>query len=92
MNVLGECMCIFLSCMGMYLERKIYTMPHVGNLSFVMVISKFILVDEMKDLVIMKDLPYSEVSNILQEKNPHAKGICEKSIRQFCTSNKIKSQ
>ena len=78
--------------MGMYLERKVYTTLHVGNLSFIMVISKFIPVDEMKDLVIVNDLPYSEVSNILQEKNPHAKGISEKSIRHFSTSNDIKSQ
>ena len=78
--------------MGMYLERKVYTTPHVGNSSFVMVISKFIPVDEMKDLVIAKDLPYSEVSNILQEKNPHAKGISEESNRHFCTSNNMKSQ
>ena len=77
---------------GDVFRKKVYTTLHVSNLSFIMVISKFIPVDEMKDLVIVNDLPYSEVSNILQEKNPHAKGISEKSIRHFCTSNDIKSQ
>ena len=74
----------------MYLERNTYTTPHVLSLSFIMVISKFISVDEMKELVIMKDLSYSDVSNILEENNQHAKGISEKSFRLFCTSNNIR--
>ena len=74
----------------MYLERKTYTTPHVLNLSFVMVISTFISVDEMKELVTVKDLSYSNVSNMLQEKNPHTKGISEKSVRRFRTSNDIR--
>ena len=46
-----------------------------------MAISKFISVDEMKELVIAKGLPYSDVSNMLQEKNSDAKEIFETSVR-----------
>ena len=73
----------------MYLERNTYTTPRVLNLSLIMVISKFISVDEMKELVIMKDLSYSDVSNILEEKNPRAKGISKKRVRRFRTSNNM---
>ena len=55
----------------MYLERNTYTMPHVLNLSFIIVISKFVSVD---------------VSNRLQEKNQHTKGISQKSVRHFHTN------
>ena len=74
----------------MYLERNTYTTPHILNLSFIIVISKFISVDEMKELLIMKDLSYPNMSNILEEKNPHAKGISEKSVRHFRTSNNMR--
>ena len=54
------------------LERNTYTMPHVINISFLIAVPKFISVIEMQELVIMKDLSYSNVRNILQEKNPEA--------------------
>ena len=44
----------------------------------------------MKELVIMKDLSYPNMSNILEEKNPEAKGISERSVRCFFTSNNIR--
>ena len=53
-------------------ERNTYTMPHVINISFLIAVPKFISVIEMQELVIMKDLSYSNVRNILQEKNPEA--------------------
>ena len=62
------------------LERKTYTAPHVVNISFIMAVSKFVSVDEMKELVIVKDLSYSDKSNVLQEKNPEVKGISERSV------------
>ena len=74
------------------LERKTYTVPHVVNIFFIMAVSKFIFVDEMKELVIVKDLFYSDVSNMLQEKNPDVKGISERSVRHFCTSNNIRKR
>ena len=80
MNVLGECACIFLY-VWMSLERNTYTVPHVVNISISMAVLKFTSVDEMKQLVILKDLAYSDVTNILQEKNPDAKGISERSVR-----------
>ena len=76
----------------MYLKRNTYTTLHALNLSFIMAISKFISADEMKELVIVKSLSYSDVSNMSREKNPHAKGISDKSVRCFCTSNKIKKE
>ena len=45
-----------------------------------MAVSKFVSVDEMKELVIVKDLSYSDKSNVLQEKNPEVKGISERSV------------
>ena len=54
------------------LERNTYTMPHVINISFLIAVPKFISVIEMQELVIAKDLSYSDVRNILQEKNPEA--------------------
>ena len=54
------------------LERNTYTMPHVINISFLIAVPKFISVIEMQELVIVKDLSYSDVRNILQEKNPEA--------------------
>ena len=53
-------------------ERNTYTMPHVINISFLIAVPKFISVIEMQELVIVKDLSYSDVRNILQEKNPEA--------------------
>ena len=53
-------------------ERNTYTIPHVINISFLIAVPKFISVIEMQELVIMKDLSYSNVRNILQEKNPEA--------------------
>ena len=74
------------------LERKTYTVPDVINISFIMAVSKFISVDEMKELVIVKDLPYSDVSNMLQKKNPDVKGISERSVRRFCSSNNVRKR
>lgn len=59
------------------LERNTYTAPHVIIISFIMAVPKFISADAMKGFVIEKDLSYSDVSNMLQEKNPDAKGIKE---------------
>ena len=59
----------------MALERNIYTAPNVVNIFFIIAISKFIFVDEMKELVMVKDLYYSDVSNMLQKKNLDAKGF-----------------
>ena len=64
----------------------------VIKISFIMAVSKFVSVDEMKELVIVKELPYSDVSNILQENNPDAKGISERSVRRFCTYTNIRKQ
>ena len=86
MNALGECTCVF-CYVWKTLERKTLTVPHVTNISFIMAVSKFISVDGMKELVIEKDLSYSDVSSMLQEKNPDVKGISERSVRNFCTSN-----
>ena len=74
----------------MSLERNNYTVPHVLNMSFVMVISKIISVDEMKEAVMVKDLSYFDVSNMLQEKNSYAKGISEKSAARFRISKNIR--
>ena len=52
------------------LERNAYTAPYVINISFIIVVSKFISVIEMQELVIVKDLSYFGVRNVLQEKNP----------------------
>ena len=57
-----------------------------------MAVSKFISADEMKEFVIVKDLSYSDMTNILQKKNPDAKGIPERSVRRFCTFNNIRKQ
>ena len=54
-----------------WMSFKTCTMPHVVNISFIMVVSKFVSVDEMKELVIVKNLPYSDVINMLPEKNSH---------------------
>ena len=58
----------------------------------IMAFSKFVSVDEMKELVIVKDLSYSDVSNMLQEKNPDVKVISERSVRRFCSSNNIRKR
>ena len=76
----------------MSLERRTHTAPHVISVSFIMAVSKFISVDEMKELVIVKDLSYSGASNMLQEKNSDVKGISEISVRRFFTSNNIRKQ
>ena len=52
------------------LERNTYTTPHVFSISFAIAVPKFISVIEMQELVIVKDLSYSDVRNMLQEKNP----------------------
>ena len=57
-----------------------------------MEISKIFSVDEMKELVTVKDLSYSDVSNILQEKNSNTKAISERSVRCFCTSKNIRKR
>ena len=82
MNVLGEFACIFLY-VWMSLERNTYTVLHVVNFSVFMAVLKFTSVDEMKQLVILNDLAYSDVTNMLQEKNSDAKGISERSVRCF---------
>ena len=46
----------------------------------------------MKGLMIVKDLSYSDRSNMLQEKNPDDKKISERSVRRFCTSNNIRKR
>ena len=63
-------------------ERNTYTMPHVINISFLIAVPKFISVIEMQELVIMKDLSYSNVRNILQESRG-AEGVPERSVRRF---------
>ena len=91
MNALGECACAFFY-IWKTLERNTYTAPHVVNIPFIMEVSKFISVNEMRELVIVKDLSYSDVSNMLQERNPGVKGISERSVRHFCTSNNIRKE
>ena len=76
----------------MSLEINTYTVLQVINISFVMAVSKFISVDKMKELVIVKDLSYSDVGNMLQERNPDVKGVSEASVRHFRTSNNIRKQ
>ena len=71
----------------MSLERNTYTAPHVIIISFIMAVPKFISADAMKGFVIEKDLSYPDVSNMLQEKNPDARGV-----RRFSTSNNIRKQ
>ena len=66
----------------MFLERKTYTVPNVVDISFIIAVSKFISADEMKEFVIVKDFPYSDVRNMLQEKNSDAKEISETSVRR----------
>ena len=44
----------------------------------------------MKEYAIVKDLSYSDVVYMSQEKNLDAKGISERSVRLFCTSNNIR--
>ena len=46
----------------------------------------------MKELMIVKDLSYSDMSNMLQEKNPDDKEISERSFRRFCPSNNIRKR
>ena len=46
----------------------------------------------MKEYAIVKDLPYSDVVYMSQEKNLDATGISERSVRLFCTSNNIRKQ
>ena len=79
----------------MSLERNTYTAPHLINISFIIAVSKFISVIEMQELVIVKDLSYSNVRNkrnMMQDKNPDYEGISERSVRRFCTSNNIRNQ
>ena len=65
----------------MSLERNTYTTPHVIKISFIMVLWKFISVDEMKNIVIVKDLSSSDVRNILQEKNSGATRYSKRSVK-----------
>ena len=44
----------------------------------------------MKEYAIVKDLSYSDVVYMLQEKNLDAKEISERSVGLFCTSNNIR--
>ena len=53
-----------------FLERNTYTTPNFINISFVIAVPKFISIIEMQELVIVKDLSYSDVRNMLQETNP----------------------
>ena len=79
----------------MSLERNTYTTPHLINISFIIAVSKFISVIETQELVIVKDLSYSNVRNkrnMMQDKNPDYEGISERSFRRFCTSNNIRNQ
>ena len=49
----------------------------------------------MQELVIVKDLSYSNVRNIrnmMQDKNPDYEVISERSFSCFCTSNNIRNQ
>ena len=57
-----------------------------------MAVSRFISFDEMKEFVIMKDLFSSNVGDMLQENNPDAKEISERSVWRFCSSNNIRKQ
>ena len=91
MNALGKCTFVFLLCWKT-LERKTDTTPHAINISFIMAVSKIFSVDKMKEFVIVKDLSHSDVSNMLQEKNPDVKGISEISVKRFCTSNNIRKR
>ena len=50
------------------------------------------LLMRMKELVIVKDLSYSDVSNMLQDKNTDVTRISERSVRRFCTSNNIRKR
>ena len=68
------------------------TAAHVVNIYFIMAVSKFVSVDEMKELLIVKDLSYSDKINMLQEKNPEVKGISERSVRRFRTSNNTRKR
>ena len=72
------------------LQRNPYTASHVVNISFVMVVSKFIY--EMKELMIVKDFSYFDVRNILLGKNPDTKGISERTVWRFLTSNNIRKR
>ena len=47
---------VFFCYVWMSLERKTFTLTHVVNISFIMAVSKFLSVDEMKELVIVKNL------------------------------------
>ena len=51
----------------MSLERNTYTTPHVINISFIKVVLNLISYNEMKEIVVVKDLPYSDVGNMLQK-------------------------
>ena len=76
----------------MTLERKTCTVPYVVNISFIMAVSRFVSDDEIKELVIVKNLPYSDVINMLQDKNSDAKGISEANVMRLRTSNNIRKQ
>ena len=76
----------------MTLERKICTVSYVINISFIMAVLQFVSDDEIKELVIVKNLPYPDMINMLQEKNLDAEGISEKSVMRLRTSNNIIKQ
>ena len=76
----------------MSLKRHTYTTAHVFNISFIIAVSSLISFNEMKEYAIVKDLSYSDVVYMSQEKNLDATGISERSVRLFCTSNNIRKQ
>ena len=52
----------------------------------------FVPVNETKNIMTVKDLPYPDVRNILQEKNADFKQISERSVRSFCSTIDIGKQ
>ena len=81
-----------LSVMYECVSKETIILCHMSWTSFMITVSKFISVTEMQKLVIVKDMTYSDVRNMLQEKNPDAEGISERSVKSFGTSNNIRNQ
>ena len=63
----------FFCFVWMSLERNTYKGQHVMNNSFIIAVSKFISVIEMKELVIVNDLSYSMWEL-----------CCKKNLREKC--------
>ena len=76
----------------MYLQRNTYTVPHAINISFIITVSSFISVIEMQELVVVNNLSYCNVRNMLHEKNLDAGEISERSVKLFCNSNNMRNQ